>query len=488
MDKWLRNNNVVKVIALVIGVLLWVVVHLDVQTPSNTPQTSTIRNQTISNVSIVAKYDQDQYYLSSLSPSEVTVVLSGKADAVKKVDTAKIRVELDLTQVKSGSYSLPVKVTGVPTTVTAEATPSFVRAELEEKKVKQVPVIVNVTGTPAEGYKAGQAVIKPNRVQVTVPESRFDALESAHGEISVDKANGTVTKQIKLVAYDKNGKPMEGTVNPQLVDVEVPVTSPFKTMPLQIKMTGRPAAGFSIAAVTKLDQITVFATQDILDKMDFYDGPQIDLTGLKEDKTMTVDVPLKKGIMKVDPAKVEVRLSVVPSATKTVEKLPITLFGQSEGYTAKLVSPDGAIVPSVTLEGAPALLDKLRPQDIQVLVDVTNLTAGRHELPISLSLPQYIMRSPQQQELKAIVEITANQASKPVNGSGGDGASTNPGSASPSGGSSTPGGSPTPSTSPSGSSTPAAPTQGPPLPSGSSATGKTDASDKPAGGDGKKTN
>ncbi|RAV15288.1 YbbR-like domain-containing protein [Paenibacillus contaminans] len=475
MDKWLRNNNVVKGIALVIGILLWVVVHLDVQTTSSGNTGSTLRNQTISNVSIVAKYDQELYSLRSIQPAEVTVVLSGRSDAVRKVDTAKIRVELDLTQMKSGVHSLPVKVIGAPSTVTAEATPAFVRAELEEMQMKQVPVTINVAGTPAEGYKAGQPVVKPTRVQVTVPESQINAVESARGEVSVDKANGAVTKQVKLVAYDKNGKKIDGVINPQVVDVEVPITSPLKAMPLQVKFVGRPAQGFSVASVTKPEQVTVFGPQDILDKMEFYDGLQIDLNGLKEDRSLSVDVPLKKGVTRVDPAKAEIKIAVVPSATKVVEKVPITLIGQSEGYTAKLISPEGSQL-AVTVEGAPALLDKLKPQDIQAVVDVTNAASGTQELPITLNLPPFLMQAAQQPALKAVVEITANQPSKPVTG----GESTETPTAPPAGGSGSPTPSPTPVPSPTASSGTATitPTQ----------SKSSESSGAPAGGDGKKTN
>ncbi len=38
MDKWLRNTNVVRIVALVIGILLWVVVHME--------ETNTIRKFT----------------------------------------------------------------------------------------------------------------------------------------------------------------------------------------------------------------------------------------------------------------------------------------------------------------------------------------------------------------------------------------------------------------------------------------------------------
>jgi hypothetical protein len=60
------------------------------------------------------------------------------------------------------------------------------------------------------------------------------------------------------------------------------------------------------------------------------------------------------------------------------------------------------------LEGAPDLLGKLTLQDVQAIVDVSNLAPGKHELAINLSLPMFIKQAEQQpQTLKATVEIIA---------------------------------------------------------------------------------
>ena len=57
MDKWLRNTNVVRIVALVIGILLWVVVHMEETNLSgNSPLRE--REETINNVAITTKYDE----------------------------------------------------------------------------------------------------------------------------------------------------------------------------------------------------------------------------------------------------------------------------------------------------------------------------------------------------------------------------------------------------------------------------------------------
>lgn len=468
MDKYLRNNNFVKVLAVIIAIMLWIVVHMDTQTGGAT-STSSMKEESISNVTVNPKYDSNQISIKSMQPSEVTVLLRWKDTGLRKVNTNNVKVELDLSNLGEGTHTVPVKTSGVPGSVNAEVIPSTVKVVLEKKLSKQVPVVINATGTPAQGYKSGQTVINPNRVKVTVPESRMDDIESARADVSVDKASSTVTKQVKLTAYDKNGKPVEGAiVNPQIVDVEIPITSPFKVMPLQIKLIGEPAAGFSIASlIQNPEQVTVYGAQDILNKMDFFNGPQLDITGWNESKQVTLDIPHSNKDIQVEPTKVDVQVEIVPSTTKTLENIPITITGQSDGMTAMVAPETGAI--NVVVEGAPAILNKLKPQDIQAIADVSKLPVGKHEVTLTFNLPMFVKK--QANDFKAVIQITAKTTGGA--GAGGTSPSTTPSlkpdTTTPS---PTPGGTSVPVTKPGespgtgGSSTPPAPTPSP-VPTGS---------------------
>ncbi|GIP34956.1 YbbR-like domain-containing protein [Paenibacillus sp. J2TS4] len=406
MDKWLRNNNVVKVVALLVGVLLWLVVRTsDVQNPGGSVSNLT-GDLRYNNVKIEAEYDENQYKVSLIDPSEVAVILRGKPSDLKKASIKSFKVKADLSKYVSGTYTVFLHSSGLPDNVTAEIIPQAVKVVIEEKQMKEVDVIINPVGTPAEGYKVGNPVVTPSRVHVTVPESRLDDVGSARAEVNVDNAKSTVAKQVTLTVYDKQGKPMDDLeVSPRVVDVEVPVTSPFKLMPLQIKLTGQPDLGYSVVSVKQNpEQITVFAQQEVLDLMEFYEGPQIDLTGLQESQTFTIDLEPNNQIIDLNPTKVEVTVEISPSATRAFNDHKVDIIGVGDNMTAKLVTPeDGRL--DVVLEGAPALLNQMKASDLQAVVDVSNLPPGLYELPINLNLPLFIKKASEQQEIKATVEI-----------------------------------------------------------------------------------
>ncbi|NEW09029.1 hypothetical protein GK047_23850 [Paenibacillus sp. SYP-B3998] len=412
MDKWLRNTNMVRIVALLIGIFLWVVVHMEERNlTGNSPLRE--RVETINNVAITTKYDESHYFISSMSPSNVQVILNGKEAAVKKVTTSNTyQIQLDLTQVGKGDHQLTLTPVGFPSDVEVQVIPRMVHVVIEELQMKEVPVVINLKGTPAAGLKAGQPIVKPNKVYITAATSKLEQIENVRGEVSVDKSQSAVTKQVRLQAFDKDGKEVQVNINPSVVDVEIPITSPFQTIPLQLKLVGEPAKGFAIASVTQNpDKITVYGTQDVVDRLEFYQGPQVNVQDLNETKEYALDIPLRNKVTQLDPAKVNVKVEIVPSVTKAIENIPITIIGQNESYNTKVISPDTAKL-NITVEGAPALIDQIKLEDIQAILDVSNLPPGKHELNVTLNLPTYVKRSAPQ-EVKATVEISEKVIARP---------------------------------------------------------------------------
>lgn len=409
MDQWLRNTNVVKVVALVIGILLWAVVRMDGSSIPGSTGTGTVE-ETIGNVAVTPKYNEDQLFLEEISPAQVTVTIAGRDSTLKRVlNSANYSVELDLTNTGTGEHMVPLTPVGFPSNVSVKITPAYAKVVVDEKRNKSMPVTVQVTGTPAVGLKAGQPVVKPKQVTVAVPSRIYESVESVRADVDVDKADSPVTSQAKLVAYDKAGKAIEeAIINPAVVEVEVPITSPFKLVPLQVKLVGEPPPGFAVSGIRQsIDKITVYGAQEMLDRLEFYEGPQVDLSGLKEDKEITLAIPLRGDVKQLDPSEVTVSISIVPSQSKTLESIPLSFIGQNDGFHTNVLLPESGRL-NLTVEGAPALIEKLKPQDVQAIVDVSNLPPGRHEVPVTWNLPTFVKKGPQQ-NFRATVEISAKE-------------------------------------------------------------------------------
>lgn len=409
-DKWLSNPNVVRIVALLLGILLWAVVHMDDNSASS--GFSTTQERTIYDVKVTPLVDESKYHIVSMDPTKVMIRMEGKESALRKVSTTdQYQIVLDLMNgAQVGENTITLVAKDFPSGVKVTVFPPYGKVVLEEQRTKEMPVEVNVIGNPASGFKAGQPVAKPNRVLLTMPSGLMDEAVAVKADVNIENAQSAVTKQVKLVVLDKDGRDLGVSINPSVVDVEVPITQPFKKMPLQLKIVGEPAPGFAIAQFQpSIDQITAYGPQELLNTLDFYEGPPVDVSGLKADQVYTLDVPLRTRISSVDPPKVEVKVQVVPAETRTFTQVPITIIGQNSNVDTRIKFPASGSL-NLTLEGAPANLQKLREQDVQLIVDVSNLPPGEHNLGMNVNLPQFVKKV--DPDTRVTVEIAAKVADR----------------------------------------------------------------------------
>lgn len=405
MDQWLRNPNVVRIIALVIAVLLWLVVHMDERSGTGAGAGGA-NEQIISNVEVKAIYDESKYHLVSVEPAQVSVALSGRESSVKRaISSGEFSIQVDMTGSGKGEHiNQPLKAVGFPAGVTARVMPLSVKVVLDEKQNKSMPVTVLVTGEPTSGLMAGTPIAKPGRVTVTVPSTYYDDVETVSAEISIEQASQAVIDNVTLGAYDKDGKKLDfAVISPPVVEVEVPITSPFVQVPLQLGYTGKPPQGYAVAALTQdPNQVTVYGSQAILDEIDFYDGPHVDLSNLTSNKEFTLDIPVRNGL-ELKPGQVKVKVEIVPSVTKTLTDIRTEFMGQNASFNTTVIEPAGGRL-DLLVEGAPDTINKLRTQDIQAVVDVSNLPPGVHELEVDFILPTFV-KEVEGQSQKVTVEI-----------------------------------------------------------------------------------
>src|SRR5690606_35056688 len=148
----------------------------------------------------------------------------------------------------------------------------------EEIQNKEVPVQVEVTGNPADGYIAGTPIMNPIRAIVSVPSSRSDQIVAVKAIVDITDVNEAVQESGKLVAINQQGEEEEAVITPAVVEVEIPITSPFKTIPLQLTLVNQPADGFSVDSFKQnITEVTVYGPDAILDELEFYNQIEVDL-------------------------------------------------------------------------------------------------------------------------------------------------------------------------------------------------------------------
>lgn len=420
MDKWIKNNTASKLIALAVSILLWAMVHMDSGTPA--PPTAFYDTKIIEGVKIQTYgFDDGEYALTGIDQDRVNLEVRGKKSNISLL-TDEYKVKLDLSNVKEpGTHTLPLTYS-IPSGVEmVSMEPSVVTVTVEPRVSKSVTVSIGTKGEPAKDYRAGTPVlIDPRQVTVTLPESSMANLGQVKGNVELDGAKEKITeKRVKLTAYDKEGAEMEDAViEPATVAAEVPIEPAFVTLPLELQYIGRLPEGFVLSKVEqKVKEVKLFGSNEALAGAETYIEAAINLGEVRNSGTtvLTADLTPPEGFEKIEPSSVTVEVTAVSHGEREITGIPITLKGVASGLDAVITDPKTKTI-SLTLTGAPDLLNSLEPTDIGAEANATGLKAGVHEIPLQITLPNFINRTDQD---RPVIKIELKDNSKPV--------TTNPG-------------------------------------------------------------
>jgi YbbR domain-containing protein len=171
LEDWLT-----KLLALAITLTLWVGV-----TGLSTPTT-----RRIAEVSLSFSYS-NKTEITSTPVQTISLVLEGDKRKINGILNSDLLVSVDLSDVPPGDRVIqltPDNVQGLPLGVRVqEIQPSRVSVKLESVEEKEVPVTVDIQGSPIDGFEVYSETVAPARVRVRGPASYVRSLTS----ISTDK-------------------------------------------------------------------------------------------------------------------------------------------------------------------------------------------------------------------------------------------------------------------------------------------------------------
>lgn len=130
--------------------------------------------------------------------------------------------------------------------------PREVQVQLDPVAERTLPVTVEL-GTVPDGVTAGSPLVEPSTVTLRGASSRVESVSQVVARVSIDAAALNVDRDVELAAVDGNGNPVPGVdMDPQRVRVRVAVARELanRTLPVVPVLTGTPAAGFRIVAIT----------------------------------------------------------------------------------------------------------------------------------------------------------------------------------------------------------------------------------------------
>ncbi|NLI54539.1 MAG: hypothetical protein GX417_09485 [Clostridiales bacterium] len=389
LKSFFTKNTALKVIALVFALLLWGYVLTD-QKPVRTkivPEVATSfdgeaelnaqgfcirgdRSEILQNVTATVRTQITNY--AYVTANSVTASIS-----LRNISEARV-------------YDLPIQATvNSSLGVVQSVSPGTVQVEIDTLVTKTIPITTSFNGELPDGYWADmEALSTTSRLDITGPKT--DISNVTHGECVVDLTDKTSTiySTFDVTFYDKNNN----VVSSEIIIGTLPTSTvrlpiyPMKSVPVDVESSlvgaDNLAANHEIVkAVATPSTIRLVGDQAVLDKIDSVQLEPIAINGLDATMTVSGELLVPDGVRLLDSTTVSILLEIREMViSQTFEQLEIQVHGIQSKANVTLDIP----AADLTVEGRYSLVSILSRSDVQLFVDVTGLTPGVYQLPVSV--------------------------------------------------------------------------------------------------------
>ncbi len=386
LDKVLFNEKYSKVVSLVLAVLLYAIVNYNALSTSF--QSSLRYSKTLSDVTVLAKYNSDTFEISGL-PEKVDVILTGDAAHVTSAANAENgTVICDLDGLTEGEHEIKLTTEGYGNNVNVVVNPTNVNVVMKKKTTRQFDISYDFINQDKmeQIYSAGTPEFEYTKINVRASKDTLDSIAFVKALIDVSGQSADFEQDAVLVAYDSSGKPVNADIVPNTVHVKVPVTSPNKSVNIQVQVSGEVPDGKAIDSITMDQQtVTIYGSETTLANIDQV-VVTLDAGTLTKDSTVLRPIVLPAGVTSATNTQVTMNITLADAEEKTIDDIPINVINNNKHYKAS--QPDNKTTTSVTVKGTKNNIDKLAADDINVYIDMKDVQPGLQKFALQIEQPK----------------------------------------------------------------------------------------------------
>lgn len=333
----------------------------------------------------------DGLVVSRMSPSTVRLRIAAPRDMWETLTPDNFRVVVDLFAVGVGLHEIPISAIRSDSNIRIIATdPDTVTVALEQRKEREVPVRVNLAGSPPQGYEYQPPEFLPDIVNVIGPASKVELVDSVWIDVELDGAESTVNLTQRAIPRDAQGEDVSGVqLDPAVVQVTVPVVqvTSYKDVPVRVSIEGQPAPGYWIARyLASPPSATLVGSPEDLGQMDFVFTETVRVDDATETFTATAELqrPANVGISGSDQVEVTVEVRPIQSSVET--QVAVT-YVNLQPELSVVVSPSTV---DVLLSGPAPVLRTLQASSIIISLNLSGVGAGTYALTPNSSTPPQV--------------------------------------------------------------------------------------------------
>ena len=346
----------------------------------------------LSDQQVTAVYNEELYVVEGL-PETVDITLVGQRRHIFLAKQSPSKgVSVDLTGLKPGNHKVTLKYTQRLKSLDYKLDPENVTVTIYEKVSDTRTLTYDILHKDNLDKKLYISNIELDRTDVIIKGADYKLKQVASVKALVDvneipnpKAGEIDLKDVPLVAYDTDGKILDGVeIVPKTVTAKLTITSPSKEVPVKVVPKGDLAFGKSIKSmVLSTTLVTVYGEQAAVDEIEELEV-EIDTKGLSKDREYHVTLKKPAGITELSTKTLTIKITLDDSITKEFENISIQFKNLGNNYKVQALT-DADRQVTVVVSGSSDVVKNVEATSIKPYIDLKDYGVGTHEVEVKVS-------------------------------------------------------------------------------------------------------
>lgn len=390
IEKFINKKQTLIVLSLIFAFAVFVLVDQNSNTILNKSA------EVLYNQPVTAEYNEEAYVIEGL-PETVDITLIGRTSDLylARQYTSSLSVSVDLRGLTPGSHKVKLNYTqGLKAlkSIDYKIDPSSANIVVYEKvsETRELDYDILHKDKLDNTLILDSVDLSRNDVIIKGASYKLKQVATVKALVDIDDINnpkvGTFTlKEIPLIAYDSDGKPVDVEIVPNSVDAQIKITSPSKEVALQIIPKGDLAFGKSIKEFTpSISKVTIYGDESVINSIESI-PVEIDVTNLSSSKTFNVNIDKPSGVRSISSKTVSIKVTLDDVITKEFTNMGISVENLNSNFKAYAINKEDREV-TVVVKGSSNVVNNLDSKTIKVTVDLSSYTTpGEYDVDVKVT-------------------------------------------------------------------------------------------------------
>lgn len=333
--------------------------------------------------------------ITSQSTQTVSLTLSGSRSDLNKVNSGNITIKADLSSIDGPGDKIQLAYTiSYPGDVASNAfvvesrSPSYIYIDVDSRRTKEVPVVIQWTGTRSDDYiyDTENAVLDYPTITVMGPAEVVDQIDHALIQIDLTDRVISMSESYRYTLCNISGDPVDAgaiTTNVDEVRLEVKIHRIKEVQLVAHVIYGGGATEMNTMVAVEPSVIRLSGSEAILEEIgDTYTVGTINLAEIEKSQELKYSIAIPEGVNNltgVTEAVVSIRFSSL--ITREFDVANIQMVSVPEGLEAEILNSS----IKVKVRGPAFEMNKLTDEDITAVVDFSTAEVGNSTYKAKLS-------------------------------------------------------------------------------------------------------